>query len=131
MDTDYPPNTISTKRLWLGRVLSALPALLLLFSGTLKLLALPSVLEGFQRLGYPESVILGLGIVELGCTILYLIPKTSILGAVLLTGYLGGATATHLRVGEPFIPPVIVGVLVWGGLYLREKRLAPLLPLRK
>lgn len=131
MDTDSAIHTISSRRLWVGRGLSALPALLFLFSATLKLMAPPSVLEGFQRLGYPASFILGLGILELGCTILYLIPKTSILGAVLLTGYLGGATATHLRVGEPFIAPVIVGVLVWGGLYLREKRLAPLLPLRK
>jgi len=88
-------------------------------------------MEGFVRLGYDESLALGIGLVELVCTILYLVPRTSILGAILLTGYLGGATATHLRIGEPYYAAVLLGVLVWGGLYLREERLRGLIPLRK
>jgi hypothetical protein len=119
------------KLLWIGYTMSALPALLLLFSGTMKLLKPPSVMEGFVRLGYDESLALGIGIVELLCTILYLVPRTSVLGAILLTGFLGGATATHVRVGEPFYASVLLGMLVWGGLFLRDERLRVLLPLRK
>lgn len=119
------------KLLWIGYTMSALPALLLLFSGTMKLLKPPSVMEGFVRLGYDESLALGIGLVELACTVLYLIPRTSVLGAILLTGFLGGATATHVRVGEPFYAAVLLGVLVWGGLFLRDERLHVLLPLRK
>jgi hypothetical protein len=91
------------------------------------------VVETTVQLGYPESVILGLGIVLLVCTVLYLIPRTSILGAILLTGYLGGAVATHVRVGEGLFPvlfPVFLGVLIWLGLYLRDDRLRTLIPLR-
>jgi DoxX-like protein len=119
------------KMLWISYVLSALPALLLLFSGAMKLIGPPSVVEGFAHLGYDQSVALGIGIVELLCTVLYLIPRTSVLGAILLTGYLGGATATHLRIGEPFYAAVLLGVLVWGGLFLRDERLRVLIPLRK
>ena len=90
-----------------------------------------SVVEGFAHLGIPEKFAFGLGVLELACTILYLIPQTSILGAILLTGYLGGATCTHLRVGDPFFMPVLVGVFVWGGLFLREPRLRELIPLRR
>jgi len=122
----------SKKKLWAGRILSALPALLLLFSGVMKLLKPAPVLQGFAHFGYPESHILGIGILEIACTIIYLIPRTSILGAILMTGYLGGATATNVRVGDPsFYATVILGVLVWGGLYLREDRLRSLVPLRK
>ena len=106
---------------------------MLLFSASGKFLKPPEVVEGFARLGYAESAALGLGILELGCTLVYLVPRTSILGAILLTGYLGGATATHVRVGDPlsmFIIPVILGVMVWGGLYLRDPRLRALIPLR-
>jgi DoxX-like family len=119
------------KMLWISYVLSALPALLLLFSGAMKLIGPPSVVEGFAHLGYDQGVALGIGIVELLCTVLYLIPRTSVLGAILLTGYLGGATATHLRIGEPFYAAVLLGVLVWGGLFLRDERLRVLIPLRK
>lgn len=125
--------TVSKKALWGGRVLSALPLLMLLPSAAMKFLKPPEVIEGFVRLGYPESLALGLGILELACTAVYLIPRTSVLGAILLTGYLGGATATHVRVGDPFsmfIIPVILGVLVWGGLFLRDPRLRALIPLR-
>ena len=117
---------------WAGWVLSALPALFLLVDGVMKLMKPAVVLEATVKLGYPESVILGLGIVLLACTVLYLVPHTSALGAVLLTGYLGGAVATHVRVGDglfPVIFPVILGALLWGGLVLRDARLRVLLPL--
>jgi hypothetical protein len=111
--------------------MSALPVLLLLFSGVMKLLKPAAVVEGFMHLGYPESLSLGIGIAELTSVVIYVIPRTSVLGAILLTGYLGGATASHVRIGEPFFMAIVMGVLVWGGLYLRDDRLRALLPLRK
>jgi hypothetical protein len=87
--------------------------------------------QGFVHYGYPESALLGIAIVEIACAILYLIPRTSVLGAILLSGYLGGATAIHVRVGEPPIIAIMVGVAVWTGLYLREERLRALIPLRR
>ena len=123
-------STSTKKMLWIGRIVSALPVLMLLFSAVIKLLKLGNVVTEFARLGYPESRVLGIGILEITCTLIYLIPRTSVLGAILLAGYLGGATATHVRIGDPFIPPVIVGVLVWLGLYLRDGRLRALVPLR-
>ena len=123
---------VSRKLLWAGRILSALPVLMLLFSGVMKLMKPAPVVEGFARFGYPESLIFGIAILEITCTVVYVIPRTSILGAILLTGYLGGATATHVRIGDPaFIMPAILGVLVWGGLFLRDDRLRALIPLRK
>src|SRR6267378_4748025 len=124
----------SKKMLWTGRVISALPVLFLLMDGVMKLFKPRVVVEATVQLGYPESVIVGLGIVLLTCTVLYMIPTTSVLGAILLTGYLGGAVATHVRVGEGLFPvlfPVIVGVLIWGGLYLRDERVRTLIPLRR
>src|SRR5262245_52851196 len=123
----------SKKLFWAGWVLSVLPALLLLMSGVMKLVKPTAVIEGFVKLGYPESTATGIGIVELACTVLYLVPRTSVLGAILLTGYLGGATATHVRIGETvqaLTGPVLMGVFVWGGLYLRDARLRALIPLR-
>jgi len=133
MQADIQTASVSKKALWAGRVISALPGLFLLMDGVMKLVKPAPVVEATVRLGYPESVILGLGIVLLACTILYLIPSTSVLGAILLTGYLGGAVATHVRVGEGLFPvsfPVILGVLIWLGLYLRDERLRALVPLR-
>lgn len=125
---------ISTKRLWAGRIVSALPVLFLLVDAIMKLVKAPVVVQGTVKLGYPESVILGLGIVLLLSTLLYVIPRTSVLGAILLTGYLGGAVATHVRVGDPLFThvlfPVYVGVMIWGGLFLREDRIRALIPLR-
>jgi hypothetical protein len=115
----------------IGYILSALPVLLLLFSAVLKLMKPAPVVQGFAQFGFPESLIFKLGILELACTVVYLIPRTSILGAILITGYLGGATATNVRVGEPFLGPVIAGVLVWAGLYLRDPRVRALIPLRR
>ena len=126
--TPVPKSTI-----WAGRIISALPVLFLLMDGVMKLVKPRVVVEATVRLGYPESVILGLGIVLITCTALYIIPATSVLGAILLTGYLGGAVATHVRVGEGLFSvlfPVMVGVLIWLGLYLRDGRLRALVPLR-
>lgn len=123
--------SVSKKRLWAGRILSALAAVFLLVDGAMKVAKAQVVVEGTTRLGYPEGSILWIGVVLLVCTLLYLIPRTSIPGAVLLTGYLGGAVATHVRVGDPLLShvlfPVYVGVMVWGGLYLRDNRLRPIL----
>ena len=124
---------VSKKRLWAGRIMSGLPALFLLVDGAAKLVKPAPVVEGTIKLGYLESVIVPLGIVLLACTILYVVPRTAVLGAILLTGYLGGAVATHVRVGDPLFSvlfPVILGVLIWGGLYLRDDRLRALIPLR-
>ena len=121
---------VSRKVLWTGYIMSALPVLMLLFSAAMKFANPPPVAEGFKHLGLPESFALGLGVLELGCTLLYIIPRTSVLGAILLTGYLGGAVLAHLRVGDPFFGPVIFGVLVWGGLFLRDPRLRALIPFR-
>ena len=125
------PAHITKTQLWAGRILSALPALFLIVDGGMKLAKPQPVVEATVGLGYPESTIIGLGIVLLACTAIYLIPRTSILGAILLTGYLGGAVATHVRVGGSLFPiffPVFLGVLVWGGLWLRDHRLRALLP---
>ena len=121
---------VSRKMLWAGWIVSGLPVLLLLFSAVMKLARPEAVLEEFARLGYPERLVVGIGVLELACTVLYLIPRTAVLGAILLTGYLGGATATHLRIGDPFLPPAIVGLVVWLGLYLRDRRVRALIPLR-
>jgi len=130
MQSDTQTAPVSKKMLWAGYIISVLPILLLLFSGVMKLVKPGSVVEGFVRLGYPESLALGIGVVELACAVVYVIPQTSVLGAILLTGYLGGATATHVRIGEPFFMPIVLGVMIWGGLFLRDARLRALLPLR-
>jgi hypothetical protein len=125
---------VSNKTLWAGRIMSALPGLLLLVDGTMKLIKPAPVIEATARLGYPESAIVGIGVAVFVSAILYLIPRTCVLGAILLTGYLGGAVASHVRAGESLFTvvfPVVFGVLIWGGLYLRDERLRVLLPLRK
>jgi hypothetical protein len=132
MQSNFQIAPVSRKMLWTGRIISTLPVLLLLFSASMKFAKPPAAVDGFKKFGYPEHLLLPLGIVEVSCTIIYLIPRTSVLGAILLTGYLGGATATHVRVSDPsFVMPLLCGVLVWLGLFLREKRLRSLLPLRK
>ena len=131
MPADNASGTLSRKRMWVGRVVSAIPVLLLLFSAGMKLAAPAMVSQQMAVFGYPASHTIKLGIVELLCTILYAIPQTSVLGAILLTGYLGGATATHARIGDPFYMPILLGVVLWLGLWLREGRLVPLLPIRK
>ena len=129
MQTEAQP---SKATLWTGRVMSALPILFILMASVMKLLKLPAVVEGFIRAGIPERLIIPVGIIELVCVVVYLIPSTSVLGAILMTGLLGGATITTLRIGDPTYPmPVILGMLAWGGLYLRDLRLRELIPLRK
>ena len=116
--------------LWTGRILSALPILLLIGSASMKLSQQEAAVKGFAELGFPDGLVLPLGIVEISCVVLYLVPQTSVLGAILATGYLGGAVATHVHAGQAFVAPVIAGMLLWAGLALREPRLRALLPLR-
>ena len=121
---------LTSRGIWIGRVLSFLPALFLLVDGAMKLAKPAFVVEATVQLGYPERVIVGIGVVLLACTLLYLAPRTAVLGAILLTGYLGGAVATHVRVGTGLFNilfPVILGALLWGGLALRDPRVAALL----
>jgi hypothetical protein len=122
--------TTSKKMRWAGYVMSAPPVLLLLMAAGMNLTRNPQAIEGMTKYGYPD-IALPLGIVALACAVLYAVPQTAVLGAILMTGYLGGATATHVRAAEPFAMAVIVGVLVWGGLYLRDARIRALIPFRK
>jgi hypothetical protein len=119
--------------LWIGRVLSGFAVLFLSFDAAVKLLRLPMAIDGTTQLGYPAGVVLPLGVVQVVCLALYVIPRTSVLGAVLWTGYLGGAIATHVRLGNPLFThilfPVYVALLLWGGLWLHDRRLRVLLPL--
>jgi ABC-type uncharacterized transport system YnjBCD permease subunit len=113
-----------------GWVMTILPSLLFAFSGIMKLVASssPQLAEGFTHLQIPVSWAVNLGILELACLVVYLVPRTAVIGAILLTGYLGGAMLTHLRVGEPPVTHVILGVVLWGGLFLRDPRLRALIP---
>jgi hypothetical protein len=118
--------------IWGGRVMSALPVLGLLMSASMKLSHNPELVKQFvDKLGFPEGALTPIGVVELTCAVLYAVPQTAVLGALLLTAYLGGAVATHVRLGEGFAPAIVLGVLVWGGLFLRDPRIRALLPLRK
>ncbi len=115
------------KAIWAGRALSILVALPFVFSAVMKLTMHPEVIKGMSHLGLPESLIMPLGVIELLCVVVYLVPKTSVLGAILLTGYVGGTIITHLRVGEPIYLNIILGLLIWLGLYLRRPRIRELL----
>lgn len=118
-------SAISKRQLWAGRVMSALASLFCLFDGAMKLFKPPVVVQATIQLGYPESAIVGIGATLLVCTLFYIVPRTSILGAVLLTGYLGGAVASNVRAGMPLfnvVFPLIMAVLVWGGLWFRDIR---------
>ena len=118
--------------LWTGRVLSAAPGLMLLASAAMKLShAPPMVGTWVGKFGWPESALAPIAVLEIVCAVLYLVPRTAILGAILVTGYLGGAYATHLRVGDAAaLPPLVLGAMAWAGLYLRDARVRALLPLR-
>jgi NADH:ubiquinone oxidoreductase subunit 6 (subunit J) len=126
---------ISNKAIWTGRILSGIAALFLAFDAILKLMNVPEAIKGTEQLGYKAGVIIPLGILQLIILIIYLIPRTSVLGAIFWTGYLGGAIATHVRVGNPLFThilfPVYVAGLLWLGLWLRDRRLRELLPLRR
>jgi hypothetical protein len=122
----------SKKMLWAGRIMSAVPFLMVLLSAVMKLVKAAPVMEGMARAGLPERFVVPIGILELMCVVVYVIPRTSVLGAILLTGLLGGATVTTLRIGDPTFPmPVVLGMMAWGGLYLRDDRLRALIPLRR
>jgi hypothetical protein len=122
----------SKASIWAGRILTTLVVLFLVFDGTVKALKLPAVVAGSVQAGYPAGEVMPIGVVLLACVAIYVIPRTSILGAILLTGYLGGATATMVRMSNPlFALPVGFGVLVWAGLFLRDERLRTLIPVRK
>jgi hypothetical protein len=125
-------NSVSKAALWTSYVMSALPVLLVLMGSVMKLLKLPGVAEGFIRAGAPEKLIFPVGLIELICVVVYLIPRTAVLGAILMTGLLGGATITTLRIGDPTFPlPIVLGMLAWGGLYMRDMRIRELIPLRR
>jgi DoxX-like family len=124
---------ISKKRLWAGYIVTGLTTLFLLMDGTMKLFKPSFVVQSTMQLGYPESTIVGIGTVLLCATLLYVIPRTSFLGAVLLTGYLGGAVASNVRAVTPLFNvlfPIALGALAWAGLLLRDGRLEAFLPLR-
>jgi len=121
----------NAKKLWTGRVLTALASAPFLMSGAMILSGNPQVAEGMAKYGWPASSIRTILVLELGSLALYLIPQTAVFGAVVLTGYLGGAVATHLRAGEPPIAALVVATLAWLGLWLREPRLRELSPLRR
>jgi amino acid transporter len=131
--TDFTA-TVSKKGLWTGRILSGLAVLFLVFDGVTKVMKVPAVMQASAQMQYPLRLIPVIGIVLLVCTAVYAIPRTSILGAILLTGYLGGAVEAQLRAGNPLFAetlfPVYFSVLIWGGLFLRERRLRALLPFR-
>lgn len=131
MQTGAGIDFTSKKMQWAGYIASGLPALLLVFSGVMKLILPEGMREEFARLGYPVGTAAGIGMVEVLCAVLYIIPRTAVLGAILLTGYLGGAVATHVRIGDLFLMPLLVGVVLWAGLYLRDPRVRALIPLRR
>jgi hypothetical protein len=121
----------SRKAMWTGRILSGLAVAFLSLDAAMKVFAVPAAVEGTAQLGYPVSTLFGIGITQLVCLALYVIPRTALIGAVLWTGYLGGAIATHVRVGNPLFThvlfPIYVAVLIWGGLYLRDRRVSALI----
>jgi hypothetical protein len=124
----------SSGMLWTGRVLSGLMALFFVFDGVGHLMKPAPVVDAFTRLGYPLSASIGIGVLALICTAMYVTPVTSVLGAILLTGYLGGAVSTQVRAGSPLFEtvfPVILGVLTWAGIFVRDAQLRRLIPLRR
>lgn len=125
----------SRRQVWTGRVFSSLAVLFLLFDSIGKLLQVQPVIDGTVQLGYPRDIVFSLGVILLSCVVAYVIPRTSVVGALLLTGYLGGAIATHVRVGSPLFThvlfPTYVAALLWGGLILRDARLRAFLPIRR
>jgi len=123
---------VSRASLWAARIISVVVVSFLAFDGSIKVLKLGPAMEGTVRIGFPEDLVRGLGLVELACLALYVIPRTSVLGAILLTGFLGGATAAQVRLENPWLLfSVVFGVLVWAAIFLRDNRLRALIPLRK
>lgn len=135
MGTETPSAPVQAKWMyWLGWVLAAGPVFMLCFSAYMKLSKNPQAVDGFAKMGYPSGALITLGVAELGSTILYLVPQTSVLGAILLTGYLGGAVDVHTRNGDSFgkiATPIVFGILIWGSLLLRDPRIRALIPFNK
>ena len=134
-DTARIGRTGSRRLIWSGRVMSGIAVLFLLFDSVGKLLQVQPVVDGTLQLGYPRDIVFTLGVILLTCLVAYVVPRTSVVGAVLLTGYLGGAIATHVRVANPLFThvlfPTYVAALLWGGLILRDARLLAFLPIRR
>lgn len=128
MESITPPAPVSKAARITGWIMTILPVPLLVMSGVMKIAQHPEVVKGFAT--WPAGSAVAIGILELVCTAVYLVPRTTVLGAILLTGYLGGATAVSVQLGASFVLPVAFGVLLWGGLYLRDPRLRALIPLR-
>jgi DoxX-like family len=135
MEYSTQPASVSKGQLWSGRILSGLAALFLLFDAVIHVMAPPFVVDAFAKMAFPVSAALPLGIIELACVVLYVVPRTSVLGAILLTGYLGGAIATQVRIGAPLFSitlfPIYVALFLWGGLYLHDDQVRALIPLRR
>lgn len=134
MQSAIPTTHTSKTGRWAGYAISVLAILFLIFDGVIKVLRLAPAVEGTVQLGYPEQLVLSIGIIELACLAIYVYPRTSVLGAILLTGYLGGAIATHVRNGSDLFSvvfPILISGLLWGGLFLRDHRLRALLPFRR
>ena len=133
MQSGTQDGPVSKGRLWTGRIISALVVLFLLFDSITKVLKVRAVMEASAQLGYPASTIFAIGIILLVCTVFYIIPQTAVLGAILLTGYLGGAVAANLRIGTSMFNtlfPIVFAPLAWTGIFLRESRLGALIPFR-
>lgn len=135
MQAILPTAPASGAALWTGRILSGLVVAFLLFDGAIKVVEMDVVKQSLAELGYPTDIAFGLGVLTLAIGVLYAIPRSSVLGAILLTGLLGGAMATHLRVGSPVFSHLLfglyIGLMAWGGLFLRDERLRAMLPLRR
>jgi hypothetical protein len=133
MDTPRPTGAVSRKTLWAGYTLGVLSCLMMIFSGGIKLVLPPGIPEHFAHLGWSLNLMAWLGPLELACTVIYLVPRSAVLGAILLTAYLGGAAAAHVRIGEDGVSlfPIGLGVALWAGLYLRDPRLRALIPFRQ
>lgn len=131
MSSDSPPTGSSKAMFWAGWVMTVLAVGGLTASGIMKFNLPADAKEGLRKAGWNEEQVYNLGIVEITCAAIYLFPPTSALGAILVTGYLGGAVATHVRVHEGFAPPIILAVIAWGGLFLRDRRLRELVPWRR
>ena len=135
MESNTATTQASRGRLWTARVLSGIAILFMLFDATIHLMVIQPVVDSFNQLGYPVDLAVTLGIIELACLVLYVVPRSSIFGAILLTGYLGGAIAIQLRIHAPVFSttlfPVYVGVMVWGGIYLSDDLLSRIIPYRK
>jgi hypothetical protein len=130
--TAHHSPAVGSGALWTGRVLSGLVVLMMLFSASMKLSHAPQFVEQWVgKFGFVEGSLTGIGLLEIACAVVYVIPRTAVLGAILLAGYLGGAVCAHVRIGDPgAVTPAILGIFAWGGLYLREPRLRALLPLK-